>query len=654
MKLWKPLKTSLFRFALPVFATLVFSGLAGHSSAQMSSMSSAPVEIFDQGDSVILQNGVVSIKINKGNANVLALQYKGINLVDGSGYWNVYGNTPGGPKTELKSKAMPVGVTQDPARNGGQMAEIEINMPYQGQPGTEPLDIAVRYALRRGDSGIYCWTSVTHKPGYPAFNVEISTVTLKLKSGVFDHLNIDSRRDKEMITGEDWIHGKPLNLKEARLMTTGIHAGEAEHKYDYSAMLSATPAWGWTSTTKNVGVFYVVPSLEYINGPPTKVELTGHIDLKDALPADPTLLFIWHGSHYGGVPIFIGQDESWNKVVGPFMIYCDSGPTPDAMWKGALARAANEKKQWPYAWVEDPGYAPPGQRGAVTGRLIVKDPQDTKATAANAWVGLAQEPYTESNGVAKPITIDWELDGKHYEYWNQADKNGAFAVSAARPGRYVLYAFNDGILGEFSKADVVVEAGKMVNLGAMDWVPVRHGRQVWQIGVPDRSAAEFRHGNHYWQWGLYNLYPQEFPDGVNFVAGKSDWSKDWNYVQPPQKGPDGKYTGTTWQVTFNMSSVSAGTATLRLAICGARGNSLEALVNGHSLGTADLPNSGVMHRDGIRATEIERDFTFDTALLFKGENHIELKTNAKDWTEGVLYDYLRLEVADRSAPGAAR
>jgi rhamnogalacturonan endolyase len=644
---------SSFTSLLLAIAALALPGSPIHSPAQTSPVSSEPVKVIDQADSVTLENGVVSIKINKLNANVIALQYKGLDLVDGSGYWNVYGNTPGGAKTEKKSQAMPLDITQDPAKNGGQMGEIEINMPYQGQPGTEPLDIAIRYALRRGDSGIYCWTSVTHKPGYPAFNVEISTVTLKLKSDVFDHLNIDSRRDKEMITAEDWMHGKPLNLKEARMMTTGVHAGEPEHKYDYSAMLSETPAWGWTSTKKNVGVFYVVPSLEYINGPPTKVELTGHIDLKDTLPADPTLLFIWHGSHYGGVPIFIGQDESWNKVVGPFMIYCDSGPTPDAMWKDALARSAAEKKQWPYAWVKDPGYAPPTQRGAVSGRLIVKDPQDARASAANAWVGLAQAPYNESNGVAKPLTINWELDGKHYEYWAHADQNGAFKIPGARPGKYVLYAFNDGILGEYSKADVSVQADKTVSLGTLDWVPVRYGRQVWQIGVPDRSAAEFRHGDHYWQWGLYNLYPQEFPNGVNFVVGKSDWSKDWNYVQPPQKGPDGKYTGTTWQVTFNMPAVSAGTATLRLAICGARGNSVEAFVNGHSLGTADLPNSGVMHRDGIRATEVERDFTFDTALLSKGENHIELKTNARDWTDGVLYDYLRLEVADRNVASAA-
>ena len=215
----------------------------------------------------------------------------------------------------------------------------------------------------------------------------------------FDHLNIDSRRDKQMIAAEDWIHGQPLNLKEARRMTdrdsrrrggTQVrllgdalsHAGLGldEHEEGRWRLLRRSQSW---STLMDLQ---------------PKVELTGHIDLKDTLPADPTLLFIWHGSHYGGVPIFIAEDERWNKVVGPFLIYCDSGPTPDAMWKDALARSAEERKQWPYAWVKDPGYAPPAQRGGVSGRLVVKDPQDSKANASNAWVGLAQAPYTESNG----------------------------------------------------------------------------------------------------------------------------------------------------------------------------------------------------------------------------------------------------------------
>ena len=274
-------RTRAGAIAATAFLCLQLSGWISECVAQVSTAQrpQAAVTVTDGQGVVTLANGVLSVRIDKRNANIISLQYNGVDLVDGSGYWNVYGNTPGGPKTEQKSNPMPLNVTQNPDTNGGSMGEVEINMPYQGLPGKEPLDIAIRYGLRRGDSGLYCWTSVTHKRGYPAFNVEISTVTLKLKSDIFDHLNIDSRRDKQMITAEDWIHGKPLNLKEARLMTSGIHEGEVEHKYDYSAVLAETPTWGWTSTTKHVGIWYVVPSLEYINGPPTKVELTGHVDL---------------------------------------------------------------------------------------------------------------------------------------------------------------------------------------------------------------------------------------------------------------------------------------------------------------------------------------------------------------------------------------
>ena len=52
-----------------------------------------------------------------------------------------------------------------------------------------------------------------------------------------------------------------------------------------------------------------------------------------------------------------------------------------------------------------------------------------------------------------------------------------------------------------------------------------------------------------------------------------------------------------------------------------------------------------MHRDGIRATAlIERNLKFDAALLKSGENVIELTKHVRTWTDGVLYDYLRLEL----------
>ena len=157
-------------------------------------------------------------------------------------------------------------------------------------------------------------------------------------------------------------------------------------------------------------------------------------------------------------------------------------------------------------------------------------------------------------------------------------------------------------------------------MGTLTWTPVRYGRQVWEIGVPNRSAEEFRHGDHYWQWGLYNLYPQEFPNGVNYVVGQSNWAHDWNYAQPPTVDANGKVTGTTWKITFDVPKVTPGKATLRLALCGTRDSQIDVAVNGHPAGTTGpLPSSGVMHRDGIRGLEIERDIPFDTSLLRPGQ-----------------------------------
>ena len=133
--------------------------------------------------------------------------------------------------------------------------------------------------------------------------------------------------------------GTQLNLWEARRLNTGIRKGEVEHKYDYNVLFSQTPAWGWSSTKRNVGLFIVNPSIEYLNGPPVMVDYVGHIDVKPSLPADPTLLFIWHSPHYGGRPIQIKANEPWRKIVGPFLLYCNAGGTADAMWKDSLARA---------------------------------------------------------------------------------------------------------------------------------------------------------------------------------------------------------------------------------------------------------------------------------------------------------------------------
>jgi rhamnogalacturonan endolyase len=315
-----------------------------------------------------------------------------------------------------------------------------------------------------------------------------------------------------------------------------------------------------------------------------------------------------------------------------------------------------------------------------------------------------------------PAEVDWQRDAKFYQFWAQAGAQGRFTIPNVRPGRYTLRAIADGVIGELAVTNITIGADQSKSLGELTWSPRRYGRTLWQIGVPDRTAREFRHGDHYWQWGLYFQYPKEFPNDVNYVIGKSDWRKDWNYVQPPRiltqniplsrpsatlspasSGGEGGERGrspvqrldtqpvlasltsnlpvtgededaanaaadfvrrsgrevesTTWSVTFALNQQPRGQATLRLAFCGTHaGCNVEAFVNDQSIGeTGTLPSTSAMQRDGIRAFWIEKPLTFDASRMKAGTNVIKLKSHADSWSQGVMYDVVRLELNE--APG---
>jgi rhamnogalacturonan endolyase len=602
-----------------------------------------PVTVAEDGSGFTLGNGYVTARVAKRSGDLVSLRYKGLELLgEGSGHPFGYWSHAGGGALSSRRVAS---VCVDPRSNGGSRAIVSCRfLADRGGRGL-PADVDLRYALGRGDRGLYAYALWEHQPGYRRLSVGEARFLMKLNEKVFDFLTIDARRRKVMPTPSDWDKGVPLNLKEVRRLTTGAYAGQPEHKYDYSAVQFDTPAYGWSSTAHRVGLWVINPSIEYLSGGPTKVELTGHLDVNRG--AAPTLLNYWKGSHYGGSALVVPEQEAWSRCVGPFLLYCNSAPGHEAMWKDALAKARAEQEAWPYAWAAGPHYPTAEGRGTATGTLTVSDPQAPGLKVRNLLVGLAAPP-SSSGGRGGPV--DWQRDAKHYQFWTRAGADGRFTIRHVRPGTYNLHAIADGVLGEFRRPDVTVTAGQTRELGRLRWTPVRYGRQIWEIGIPNRSAEEFRHGDHYWQWGLYYQYPKEFPDDVNFVVGRSDWRRDWNYCQPPRL-EGGRVRSTTWSVTFDLPEAPRGRATLRLAIAGSRvRRGIEVSVNDTPVGgTGPLPDTGVMHRDGIRGYWCERAVPFDAARLRRGTNVLRLTVPANSWINGVLYDYLRLEV-DPDAP----
>ena len=126
--------------------------------------------------------------------------------------------------------------------NGGQMGS--------GPGGSVIADIEIRYALGRGDSGVYTYSIFSHPTNYPATSLGESRFCLKLNDDLFDWMTVDSNRNMKMISTYDWNHGTQMNMKETRRMNTGIYKGQVEHKYDYSANQFDVRAWGWSSSDK--------------------------------------------------------------------------------------------------------------------------------------------------------------------------------------------------------------------------------------------------------------------------------------------------------------------------------------------------------------------------------------------------------------------
>jgi rhamnogalacturonan endolyase len=303
------------------------------------------------------------------------------------------------------------------------------------------------------------------------------------------------------------------------------------------------------------------------------------------------------------------------------------------------------------------------------------------------------------NFAPNPDAGSWIHEARYYQFFNDGTEDGKFAITKVIPGKYTLHATADGVLGDFAKADITVEPGKTIDLGKLEWKPVRDGKQIWEIGYPDRAADEFLKGDgqNFWLWGWNLRYALLFPNDLTYTVGKSDPKKDWffeevphatdlSFVNPEAKDPANQRFGwvkaeslmqypqtdqtgpwkvyghgkdTVWTIKFNLPKQEQGVAALRVALAGVDGlrNGLAVSVNGQSAGAvgdgSNPDNQRLIQTNAIRYNTDkglwqQRTLKFDAALLKAGENTMTFTVPAGDLQSGVVWDYLRLEL-DESA-----
>jgi rhamnogalacturonan endolyase len=609
----------------------------------------AAVTITEDAATYTLANGIVTAQVAKNSGDIVSLRFKDLEMLatfyTADGQPDLTRDPPGEHKAGLnrgmtdhqygfwshdamgpRNSNVPsvARITIDPKSNNGERAEVSVKGISNGRrmgtgPGASPAgdfiaDVELRFALGRGESGVYTYCIFDHPATYAATTITEARFCAKL-ADFFDWMSV----------ADDEHHHKhyPASLREG-------------DKYVYTTNQFNNRAFGWSSASKKVGFFLVNASMEYMSGGPTKVEFLGHRDTNRI--AAPCVLNYWRSSHYGGAEVSVAAGEKWSKVIGPFMLYVNAGEDPQAMYKDARAQVAKESAKWPYAWVNDVNFPTSAQRATVKGQLVLNDPLMPAAKMSNVTVGLTAPAY-RSPGNGRPV--DWQRDAKNYQFWVRGSDDGTFAIPAVRPGSYTLHAFADGVLGEFARADVAVEGGKALDLGQLNWTPVRRGVPLWEIGIPNRSGKEFFQGDAFWKPNISQSYATLFPNDITYTVGKSDYTKDWFFQHVP-RGPG---RATTYSVIFDVANAPKGRATLRIAFAGNEARSLAVTMNGQPAGQLTmLTTDGTLSRHGSHGLWNERDLSFDAALMKPGQNTLKLTVPGGPATAGAIYDYVRLEL----------
>ncbi|MBA0595638.1 hypothetical protein Gorai_012501, partial [Gossypium raimondii] len=429
-----------------------------------------------------------------------------------------------------------------------------------------------------------------------------------------------------------------------------------DDKYQYSCENKDLRVHGWICFDPPVGFWQITPSDEFRSGGPLKQNLSSHVG--------PTTLAMFLSSHYAGkymVPQF-EAGEPWKKVFGPIFMYFNSaayGNDPLLLWEDAKIKMMVEVQSWPYSFPASEDFPKSEQRGNANGRILIQDRYISNdcVIASGAYVGLAPPGDAGS----------WQMESKNYQFWTQANENGFFSIRNIRPGDYNLYAWVPGFIGDYRhEAVITIISGCNIEMGDVIYEPPRDGPTLWEIGIPDRSAAEFyvpdpdpkyinrlfvNHTDRFRQYGLWERYTELYPEGdLVYKIGVSDYRKDWFFAQVVRKIGDNAYQGTTWKIKFELDNVDwNGIYKLRVALASATLAELQVRVNDPN-SNRPLFTTGLIGRDNAIARHgihgIYKLYNVDIpgTRFVKGENTIFLKQpRCNSPFQGFMYDYVRLE-----------
>lgn len=473
------------------------------------------------------------------------------------------------------------------------------------------LGVEQGYILKKGESGLYSY--IVLKGTRYEVTLREMRVVYRVDPEQFTYGFVTDQMQGELPSVDIM---KQVNDNSIMDATYPLPDGTIYTKYNWANYIDDDSVHGLMADT--LGVWAINPSNEYINGGPLRQELTVHTTNKT-----PLALQMLQGEHFGAAAqVYKPQDA---KIYGPFFFYINNGESKEEMIEDARKQAGIQKGLWPYQWMHHNLY--PTNRTVVKGKI-------------NLPFGLSPENLQVV--LAKPGEEIYN-QGKDYIFWSKTDANGAFSIRSVREGNYTLYAFSTGgeITDKFA-LDGISVSGSELNLGDINWVPVKYKHLLWQIGENNRKTTGFRMANLPRKYGLY-----ETPSAnLTYNVGRSDPERNWYYAQT-KKG--------SWKINFELDSTYTGMATLTASIAGATSNpTIYSVINNRKGIKWNFGNDAAIYRSAVLGGRHQVvTFAFDASFLKQGINTLELQLQDVGSRGGVLYDYIKLEVGEQMEPNVS-